>query len=132
MKRFDLSVCDISRQRHKEIWVADVAVVLRDLVFQNEVVAESIPSQLTDKTVVLVELNTANRYSVYIPKRFAHGFLTLADETVIHYLMSEFYQPGYDSGFRFDDPAFNIQLPFAITALSKRDAQFSDLLIPAD
>lgn len=86
----------------------------------------------TFRQCMSVELNAADGYSIFIPKRFAHGFFTLVDDTVIHYHMSEFYQPGCASGFRFDDPAFNIQLPFAITTISPRDAQFSDLLVPAD
>jgi hypothetical protein len=73
-----------------------------------------------------VELTSENRYSVYVPKSFAHGFFTLADNTAIHYQISEFYQPAYARGFRYNDPLFDIKLPFAVTTIAKRDEQFAD------
>jgi dTDP-4-dehydrorhamnose 3,5-epimerase len=65
---------------------------------------------------------------LYIPERFAHGFQTLTDGTEIFYQMSEFYSPEYARGFRWNDPAFDIQLPLNITAISDRDASYPDFL----
>ena len=87
---------------------------------------------VTFKQWVAIELSAENRCAVYIPKSFAHGFLTLTDNTMVHYQMSEFYQPAYSRGFRVDDPAFNIQLPFPIGTVAERDMKFSNLLLPAD
>ena len=42
-----------------------------------------------------IELTDINRKMLYIPKGFAHGFLTLEDNTEVFYQMSEFYTPGY-------------------------------------
>jgi dTDP-4-dehydrorhamnose 3,5-epimerase len=86
----------------------------------------------TFKQWISVELTAENRLSLYIPKSLAHGFFTLVDDTVIHYQMSEFYQPASARGFRYDDPTFNIRLPFNITTISQRDREFSNLLVPAD
>jgi dTDP-4-dehydrorhamnose 3,5-epimerase len=86
----------------------------------------------TFKQWIAIELSGENGYAVYIPKSFAHGFFTLSDHTTVHYQMSEFYQPAYARGFRFNDPAFDIQLPFAITTMAERDKKFSDLFVPAD
>jgi dTDP-4-dehydrorhamnose 3,5-epimerase len=80
---------------------------------------------------ICVELKAENRYSLYVPKSFAHGFFTLVDDTVVHYQMSEFYQPDHARGFRFDDPAINIRLPFGIAAVAPRDREFSDLFVTA-
>jgi dTDP-4-dehydrorhamnose 3,5-epimerase len=46
--------------------------------------------------------------------------------------MSEFYQPDYARGFRFDDPAINIELPFSITTLAEKDAKTSKLFVSTD
>lgn len=86
----------------------------------------------TFKRWISVELSAENGLALYIPKSFAHGFLTLKDNTMVHYQMSEFYQPAYTRGFRVDDPAFDIELPFPITTVAERDMKFSDLIVPAD
>ena len=43
---------------------------------------------------------------LYVPEGFAHGFLTLEDDTEVFYQMSEFYAPEAARGFRWNDPAF--------------------------
>ena len=58
-----------------------------------------------------IDLNEENRYMLYIPKGFAHGFLTLKDNTEVFYQMSEYYQPNAARGVRFNDPAFDIKWP---------------------
>jgi len=83
----------------------------------------------TFKQWISIELTEENRYFAYIPKGFAHGFLTLQDDTVISYQMSQFYHPESARGFRYDDPAFNIRLPFEVTTISKTDRQFSNLFV---
>lgn len=58
-----------------------------------------------------IELNEDNRNMFYIPSGFAHGFLTLTDNTEVFYQMSEYYQPSAARGVRYDDPAFKIEWP---------------------
>ncbi|MFQ5470221.1 MAG: dTDP-4-dehydrorhamnose 3,5-epimerase [Gammaproteobacteria bacterium] len=60
---------------------------------------------------VAEELSAGNRKMLYIPKGFAHGFQTIADDTEVFYQMSEYYVAGAGSGYRWDDPAFNITWP---------------------
>jgi dTDP-4-dehydrorhamnose 3,5-epimerase len=95
-------------------------------------IADLRPLSPTYREWIPVELNAENRYSLYIPKAFAHGFFTLADDTLIQYQMSEFYHPGYSGGFRYDDSAFNIELPFAVASIDPRDRTFADLFVPTD
>lgn len=59
------------------------------------------------------ELSAENRQLLYIPAGFAHGFLTLEDDTAVQYLISEYYAPGLARGVRWDDPAFGIRWPLA-------------------
>jgi dTDP-4-dehydrorhamnose 3,5-epimerase len=58
-----------------------------------------------------VELSAENRRQIYVPEGFAHGFQTLADDTELFYQMSEFYHPELMRGFRWDDPALQIDWP---------------------
>jgi len=63
--------------------------------------------------------------ALYIPKGFAHGFLTLQANTRLLYLMSASYKPGFERGYRFDDPAFGITWPFMPSVISERDQLYS-------
>ena len=64
---------------------------------------------------------------LYVPKGFAHGFQTLADNTEAIYQMSEFYHPESARGVRWNDPAFGIRWPDAGRAiLSERDREWPD------
>lgn len=60
---------------------------------------------------VAYELSEENQQMLYIPKGCAHGYMTLEDNCQLVYMMSEFYIPGNDAGYRYDDPAFKIQWP---------------------
>jgi len=61
---------------------------------------------------------------LFIPKGCAHGFLTLTDDVVVQYEISEYYHPESARGVRYDDPAFRIAWPFAPTVLSPRDQSY--------
>jgi len=68
-----------------------------------------------------VMLSAENRRALYIPQRFAHGFLTLQDNSEVTYHMSEFYAPASAWGIRWDDPTFRIEWPEPVTVLSEKD-----------
>ena len=68
-----------------------------------------------------IELSAANRRALYVPEGFAQGFQTLADDSEVLYLMSQFYRPDSTRGLRWDDPAFGIAWPIANPQLSERD-----------
>ena len=70
---------------------------------------------------------TAHSYMMlYIPQGFAHGFLTLEDDTEVFYQMSEFYPSECARGVRWDDPAFGIQWPLSDPVMSKKDLSYQD------
>lgn len=69
-----------------------------------------------------VELSEANGRMLLVPKGFAHGFVTLTDDAVVMYQVSEFYAPGAEGGARHDDPAFGIDWPVPVRAVSEKDA----------
>jgi dTDP-4-dehydrorhamnose 3,5-epimerase len=63
---------------------------------------------------------------LYVPRGFAHGFQTLADDTEVVYLISAPYRPEYGRGVRWDDPLFGIRWPIRDPILSERDRRFPD------
>jgi dTDP-4-dehydrorhamnose 3,5-epimerase len=71
-----------------------------------------------------VSLGEDDRRMVYIPKGFAHGFQTLADDTEVFYQMSEFYMPERSKGIRWDDPAFAIRWPLENQVISEKDKSY--------
>jgi dTDP-4-dehydrorhamnose 3,5-epimerase len=74
-----------------------------------------------------VELTEENRTALYVPEGFAHGFQTLAPDTEVHYLVTEFYTPDAEDGVRWDDPAFGIEWPDPANAIvSPKDAAWPD------
>ena len=73
-----------------------------------------------------VQLDSENRSMLFVPEGFAHGFLTLEDNTEVFYQMSEFYAPGSARGFRWNDPAFGIEWPMEIKVISERDRTYPD------
>ena len=72
------------------------------------------------------ELSAQNRRMMYVPKGFAHGFLTLADNTEVIYFVDEFYSPEHERGIRYDDPRFNLQWPEAPGVISDKDKSQPD------
>ena len=64
-----------------------------------------------------------NETSLYIPKGFAHGFQTLAPDTVVLYQMSELHYPESARGIRWNDPAFLIDWPSDNQIISVKDKE---------
>jgi len=86
-----------------------------------DVIVDLRPTSPTYGRHVGVTLSAGNHRAIYIPKRFAHGFLTLEDNSEVSYQMSEFYEPASARGFRWDDPAFEIKWPEPIAVMSEKD-----------
>lgn len=72
------------------------------------------------------ELSAENRRMMYVPRGFAHGFITLQPDTEAIYLVSDFYAPETERGVRFDDPKFAIGWPVAAAEISDKDRHWRD------
>ena len=72
------------------------------------------------------ELTQENRLALYVPRGFAHGYLTLTDDTEVLYQVSEPYHPESEGGVRWDDPALRISWPMAAPMVSAKDSNFPD------
>jgi len=89
-----------------------------------DVIVDLRKNSSTFKQWIGVELNADNHQMVYVPEGFAHGFITLENNTEVTYQMNQFYKPGSEKGFRFNDPAFDIIWPMQPKVISERDKSF--------
>jgi dTDP-4-dehydrorhamnose 3,5-epimerase len=69
-----------------------------------------------------VELSAENKLQFYIPEGFAHGFLTLEDDTVFVYKCSQVYSRDHERSLKWDDPALAIQWGTTSPVVSEKDA----------
>ena len=77
----------------------------------------------TFKQWTALELSAENHLSFYIPRGFAHGFVSLEDGTVMLYQCDGKYDNESDAGIRFDDPDIGIRWPVGedVAIHSERD-----------
>lgn len=78
-------------------------------------------------------LSAKNKKQLFIPAWFAHGFLSLEDETQVLYKCDDFYYPEYDVGIAFDDPLLAIDWgkycpkeDFILSEKARNSISFSD------
>jgi dTDP-4-dehydrorhamnose 3,5-epimerase len=89
-----------------------------------DVVVDIRPESPTYRRWFGAELTAENHRAMYIAKGFAHGFISLRDDTEVFYMISEPYAPGFGRGLRWNDPAFGIIWPLEPTVISTRDAAY--------
>lgn len=70
---------------------------------------------------VAAELSTENWAQFYVPVGFAHGFVTLTEDTEVLYRMSAPYAPAAEGGLAWDDPDLAIAWPAGEKTLNDRD-----------
>jgi dTDP-4-dehydrorhamnose 3,5-epimerase len=69
-----------------------------------------------------IELSAENKTIFYVPKGFAHGFLTLEDNTLLLYKCSDYYNKPSEESIIWNDP--DIAIPWNINnpLLSEKDS----------
>lgn len=73
------------------------------------------------KKWVAVELSADNKKQLYVPRGFAHGFVTLTDDVEVQYKADNYYAPEYDGNIRYDDPDIGIDWGEGAFILSEKD-----------
>lgn len=68
-----------------------------------------------------VELSAENMQRLFVPRGFAHGYLTLAPDTEFLYKVDNVYAPQADAGVLWSDPDLGIDWPIAEPLLSAKD-----------
>jgi dTDP-4-dehydrorhamnose 3,5-epimerase len=92
----------------------------------HDVIIDLRPGSPTFRRWIGVDLSARNRRALYVPEGFAHGFLTLEDDSEVFYQISQSYVPGAARGVRWDDPAFGIRWPGEVKCISARDRDYAD------
>lgn len=75
----------------------------------------------TYKKWVAVELSDENKKQFFIPKGFAHGFLTLTENVEVQYKTDEYYAPEYDRSIAYNDTEINVDWGIKDPILSEKD-----------
>jgi len=83
--------------------------VLSGAVF--DAVVDIRPGSGTFGRVFTTELSSANGRQLFIPRGFAHGFMSLEDNTIFSYKCDNLYDKASERGFRYDDPEVRIPWP---------------------
>jgi len=91
-----------------------------------DVIIDLRPESPTYRRWIGVELSAANGRALYVPRGFAHGYQTLEDNTDLMYQTSEFYVAEAARGVRYNDPAFGIAWPLAVSLVSEADANWQE------
>lgn len=60
-----------------------------------------------------LELSAENKKQFYIPRGFAHGYVSLEDETILAYKCDNFYSKAHEGGIHYNDPTLAIQWPLS-------------------
>lgn len=112
--------------------------VLRGLHFQNppsaqiklvrvikgavlDVVVDIRKNSKTYGQNLVIELNEKNKTMLYIPHGFAHGFLTLEDNTIFYYKCSDFYSQKDEGSILWNDKDLNVPWNIDNPILSDKD-----------
>lgn len=71
---------------------------------------------------IAVELSAHDHTMLFIPKGFAHGFLTLTDDVLFQYKTDAYYDPASEGAVRWNDPTLAVAWGVEVPILSPKDA----------
>lgn len=86
-----------------------------------DVVVDVRPSSNTFGHYFAAQLSAENRTMMYVPKGFAHGFITLQENSEIIYMVSEFYNPQAEKTLLWSDKQVGIPWPIEPSVISEKD-----------
>ena len=68
-----------------------------------------------------LEISSNNRESIYVPTGCANAFLTMENDTILHYYMGDSFSPNTYNGIRYNDPEFSVHWPCEPAIISEKD-----------
>jgi len=101
------------KEQAKYVWVESGAIL--DIVINIQ------PDSPDYKKYLIVELTDSNNHHLLVPKGFAHGFISLFDNSKVCYAVDNFYSMEYDSGINFMDESLQIDWPINTDSLIVSD-----------
>ncbi|WP_068675271.1 dTDP-4-dehydrorhamnose 3,5-epimerase [Oceanobacillus sp. Castelsardo] len=79
-----------------------------------------------------IELSAENKKQLFVPKGFAHGFMTLTDNVEVQYKVDENYSPENERSILWNDPVIGIKWPMNIKPVLSVKDDAAPLLDDAD
>jgi dTDP-4-dehydrorhamnose 3,5-epimerase len=73
------------------------------------------------------KLNDKNKYSLYVGKDYAHGFMTLEDNSLVSYHIIGKYILKKQKGLLWNDKRIKIKWPYNPKVISSRDRKFKKI-----
>ena len=72
-----------------------------------------------------LELSSENGLQLFVPKGFAHGFVTLSQDSIFCYKCDNFYDKASESGIIYNDATLNLDwhLPQEDLIVSEKDLE---------
>ncbi len=86
-----------------------------------DVVVDLRKNSKTYKQHFSIILSAENKKQLFIPRGFAHAYLSLEDDSLFFYKIDNFYHPESEAGIRFDDPDLNIDWQYDLSKLILSD-----------
>lgn len=112
---------NVIRGMHYDMRMAKFVQVLLGQIF--DVIVDVREGSPTYKHWQGFDLSAENHHQLYVPKGFAHGFLALSDDVIVHYKMSVHFDPATDRVLSWRDPQVGIKWPLeGAPILSAKDA----------
>ncbi len=93
----------------------------------HDVIVDLRPESATYRQWFGIDLDAIDAVALFVPAQCAHGFLTLRDDTLVHYMMGAPHEPDAARGFRWNDPDVGIRWPHEPAVVSERDAALPTL-----
>jgi len=93
----------------KYVWVESGAIL--DIVINIQ------PDSPEYKKHMIIELTESNNHHLLVPKGFAHGFISMHDNSKVCYAVDNFYDIEYDSGINYMDDSLQIDWPISQDSL---------------
>lgn len=100
----------------KLVWVSQGRVI--------DIIVDLRPTSPTFMKTFSIELSKSNSFQLFIPRGFAHGFISLEENTMFQYKVDNLYSREFDSGINPNDVFFN-ELPFNLSEciISEKDKE---------
>jgi len=92
-----------------------------------DIIVDLRPESPTYLQHIAIKLEAGTMQALYVPKRFAHGYQVLEDNTDISYEMSQCYTPSAEGGLMYDDPRLGLSWPLPVAVISTKDRSHRSL-----
>ena len=116
------SSSNVIRGMHYDMRMAKLVQVLEGRIY--DVIVDMRDASPTFKKWQGFHLTAENHLQLYVPKGFAHGFIALADDNVVHYKMTAHFDPAHERILSWKDASVGIRWPLiGEPRLSQKDAE---------